>query len=244
MRLVDTHCHLDLSEYMQNIVRESFSKDISIITMTTTPKAFKKNKEICQSNKNIKVAIGLHPQLVGQRENELDLLLSYLEKTRFIGEIGIDSNTNYVTTLDKQIRVFNKIIDMCDWYGNKVISIHSVKSTELVLEILKGTIRNKSNKYILHWFTGNQNELRKAIELGCYFSINKKMINTIGGKNLIRRVPSDRILLETDAPFIEPVNSLTDIYNDLFIIVKEINKIRCEDISDQIEENSYKIIQI
>ncbi|HEY8804272.1 MAG TPA: Qat anti-phage system TatD family nuclease QatD [Clostridium sp.] len=244
MKLLDTHCHLDLSKHMEKIVRELFKEDISIITMTTTPRAFKKNKEICKNNINIKVALGLHPQLVGQRENELDLLLRYLEDAKFIGEIGIDANTQHVATINQQIRVFNRIIDMCDWYGNKVISIHSVKSAELVLKIMEGIIRNKSNKYILHWFTGNQNDLHKAIELGCYFSVNKKMLNTLGGKNLIKNIPRNKILLETDAPFIDSINTLADIYNNLYIVVKGINKIRGENMSDNIEENSYKILQI
>lgn len=243
IRLLDTHCHLDLFDNMQNIVEESQREDISIITMTTTPKAVKKNKEICKDNKNIKVAVGLHPQLVGQRENEIDLLLNYIGDNKFVGEIGIDLNTNYVKTMDQQIRVFNKIIDMCDLYGNKVISIHSVKSAELVLEILNGNIRNRSNKYILHWFTGNRDDLQEAIKLGCYFSINKNMLNTIGGKNLIRNIPINKILLETDAPFIKPISNCRDIRNDLHNIVKGISKIRDEDVSDQIEENSYEILK-
>ena len=245
MKLLDSHCHLDLLDNMKKIVRESIDDNFSIITMTTTPKAYKKNKEICQDSKNIKVAIGLHPQLISEREKELDLLLEYIKDARFVGEVGLDLNINYEKSINKQIRVFTKIIDACDWYGNKVVSIHSVRSVELVLEILRSNIRNNSNKFILHWFTGNRTNLQDAINLGCYFSINSKMQYTNRGKNIIRSLPADKILLETDAPFIVKINSVDDIYNELDSLVEQTAIIRGtekDELCKKIEENSFKII--
>lgn len=245
MKLLDSHCHLDLIDNMENIVSESIGDKICILTMTTTPKAFKKNKEICQNNENIKVAIGLHPQLVIQREKEIDLLLEYIKDTRYIGEVGIDLNKIYEKSINQQIRIFSKVIDSCDWYGNKVISIHCVKSIDLILEILRSNIRNISNKYILHWFTGNQTNLKDAINLGCYFSVNREMLNTKGGKNVVRSLPIDKILLETDAPFTKNIHSLADINSILHLTIQDIARIRIADEAEiyrKLEENSLRIL--
>ena len=84
-------------------------------------------------------------------------------------------------------------------------------------------------------------ERKLAIDNGAYFSINPKMLETKAGKDVIRNIPADRILLETDAPFTLKCNSMEDLYNELERIAREICYIRNEDVISQIEDNSMRI---
>jgi len=188
------------------------------------------------------VALGLHPQLIAEREKELDILFKYIEEAKFIGEIGIDQGPRYYKTIDAQIRIFNDIIDKCDWYGNKIISIHSLRSADIILEILRSNVRNKSNKFIMHWFTGDIKTLQDAIKLGCFFSINSQMINSDRGKKIVSILPKEKILVESDAPFVIKFESGKEHNQYMNETVRLINEIRKEDISQQISLNGIELL--
>ena len=205
MILYDTHCHLDLMPRMKDIIEESLKEELGIIAVTTTPKAYKKEIEYCKDNPNIKVALGLHPQLVKDRYDELSIVISNIYNAKYIGEVGLDFNNHYYSSKEKQIKMFSEIIKICSELGNKLISIHSVKSAEYVLRILEEFKTTSNNHCVLHWFTGSKNQIMKAIELGCYFSVNKKMLNTKGGRDLIKMIPKNKLVVETDAPFIQEI---------------------------------------
>ena len=68
---------------------------------------------------------------------------------------------------------------------------------------------------ILHWYSGGATDLRRAIEQGCYFSINHQMLQSANGKNIVGSIPVDRILIESDAPFTKGLNEkYTIAFND------------------------------
>jgi TatD DNase family protein len=243
MILYDMHCHLDLMPRMKNIIQESLKEELGIIAVTTTPKAYKKEIEYCKDNPNIKVALGLHPQLVKERYDELSIIINNICNAKYIGEIGLDFNKQYYASKEKQIEVFSEIIKVCSKLGERIISIHSVKSTAYVLNILETFNATRNNHCILHWFTGTEKQLIKAIELGCYFSVNKKMLETERGRGIIRRIPKNKLLVETDAPFIQEINFGHDIYEELYQTIKGLSELREEDLLKIIEENSQQIFR-
>ena len=119
--------------------------------------------------------------------------------TRYVGEIGLD----YVTT-DKDIRgkqrdVFQRILECCAAHGNKVLTVHSRRASADVIAMIgdrfPGTV-------ILHWFSGAIKDLRKATERGMYFSVNPAMIRSRSAQRLAAEMPRDRVLTETDGPFV------------------------------------------
>jgi len=234
---LDSHCHLDLFDNMPAFLHDWYNYDLSIITMTTTPLAYKKNQELFEKYPKIYVALGLHPQLIVEREKELNLLLNHIEKAKFIGEIGLDLGPRYYKSINAQIQALIMIIDRCDWYGDKIVSVHSLRSAEIVLEILRSNIRNQSNKYIMHWFTGSSKALDEAVELGCFFSINSRMLQSKLVRKNIVRIPKEKILLESDAPFTIKFSSSKDHCSYINQMVKMICEIKEEDISAQIKMN-------
>lgn len=113
---------------MQSLIKQFQGTDIGIIAVGTTPLAYKRELQFVTGVDNIRVSLGFHPQLVKQRGNEIDLFLQQLEKARYIGEIGLDFNQDYMDSKMQQFISFQKIVERCAIEGDKVLSIHSVKA--------------------------------------------------------------------------------------------------------------------
>lgn len=94
---------------------------------------------------------------------------------------------------------------------------------------------------IFHWFTGSMPQLEKAIELGCYFSINPGMLKTKSGMEVIKAIPIDHVLLETDAPFALKVQHIDEIEKELKRTMSRISDVIGFDISDIINKNSKEV---
>ncbi|MBN8789783.1 MAG: TatD family hydrolase [Terrimonas sp.] len=199
--LVDYHCHLDLYPDFENIIEECEKNEVHTLAVTTTPKAFPRNYELISKKKYVRAALGLHPQLVANRVDEIEIWKQYFDETRYIGEVGLDAGTQYYKSFELQKSVFQTILNTCANSREKILSIHSVRSVPIVLEMLERSSVLKKNKVVLHWFGGNANNLRKAVSLGCYFSINAEMFKSERSKELIRLLPLDKLLTETDGPF-------------------------------------------
>lgn len=199
----DFHCHLDLYPEHIALIGECEKLKILTLTVTTTPKAWPRNRELTESCSYVQAALGLHPQLVSERANELPLFEKHLAETRFVGEIGLDAGSRFYSSFAEQEAIFSRILSMCAEQRNKILTIHSVRSVSKVLKHLEKNLLPFNGRVILHWFTGTENEVRKAADIGCYFSINDEMLKSQKHRNLILQLPLDRILTETDGPFIQ-----------------------------------------
>jgi TatD DNase family protein len=144
--------------------------------------------------------LGLHPQLVAEREGELELWDRFLPETRYVGEVGLDAGPRYFKSLDAQKRVFEHVLKRCAEAGGKIITVHSVRAVKAVLDHIEEHLPVGRGKIVLHWFTGTKSEARRALELGCYFSINAAMLNAKHGP-MLAEIPLERMLTETDGPF-------------------------------------------
>lgn len=206
----DTHAHLDLYDDFEAKLNFIEKHEIYTIIMTNVPKLYGKYKVKYPDFKYGRFALGLHPELAVQYGDQINLFLDYVHEPRYIGEIGLD----FVNGVDKdQIRIFEKMIDSCDSSGNKIVSIHSRKAVNTVIDV----VGKSKNKIILHWFTGNNKELERAIENGYYFSLNNDMLATKKGQNLLVAVPANKLLIESDSPFTKHTkNNFTINYFDNF----------------------------
>lgn len=144
---------------------------------------------------------------------------------------------------DNPEEAFRDIVKLCEQYGEKVVSVHSLKSANTVIEILREYKTQRSNKYIFHWFTGSIPQLEKVIELGCYFSINPRMLKTKSGIEVVKTVPISRMLLETDIPFTFTVHYINEIEKELKRTVTMISDIVEFDVTDIIYKNSKEVFR-
>ena len=184
-----------------------------------------------------------NPQLISSGYDDMSLFKALFEKSHYIGEVGLDFSKEYIQTKEVQVHVFRDIVKLCEQCGEKVVSVHSLKSANTVIEILREYRTQRSNKYIFHWFTGTIPQLEKAIELGCYFSINPSMLKTKSGLEIINTVPVERMLLETDAPFTFKVQHIEEIEKELNRAALKISDIVKSDMMDIFCENAKEVFR-
>jgi TatD DNase family protein len=201
MRLVDFHCHLDLYPDPAAAVTEAAAARVYTLTVTTTPRAWPRNRSLTQGTACVRAALGLHPQLVADHAKEIVLWEEYLPEARYIGEVGLDAGPRYFRSLDLQKQVFERILILCAKAGGRVLSVHSVRSTKAVLDLIEAHFPSSRGRVVLHWFTGSKSEVARAVDLGCYFSVNAAMLTSERGRSVVAAIPADRLLTETDGPF-------------------------------------------
>ena len=202
-RWVDFHCHVDLYEDHAAVIAECDRERVATLAVTTTPKAWPRNRELAAKSAHVRIALGLHPQLVAERENELPLFERYLADARYVGEIGLDAGPRFYRSFPAQERVFERVLRVCAEQGGKILTVHSIRTASKVLDHIERALPQDRGRVVLHWFTGTAAEASRAVALGCYFSINGEMLRSPKHRNLVGRLPLDRLVTETDGPFVE-----------------------------------------
>ena len=200
---IDFHCHLDLYPNHIQLIKECDRLGIVTLAVTTTPKAWPRNQELTKHAQYVRVALGLHPQLISQHATEILEFEKYLPQTRYIGEVGLDAGPRYFKTLPQQKIVFEEILQMCAAHGKKILTVHSVRAVTQVLNMIESYLPNSKGRVVLHWFTGTKAEARRAVELGCYFSVNNEMLMRPTHLSMVGELPINRLLTETDGPFVK-----------------------------------------
>lgn len=197
--MMDLHCHVDLYPDHANVLKDIDNSGIYVLSVTTLPSAFRGTVALTKKLNNCRTALGLHPQLAHQRYNELSLFDSLCDRTRYIGEIGLDGSKGYAEHMEVQQVVFEHILNKCCEFNDKILTVHSLNAVDKVLELL--SVYLKAGRPILHWFLATKKQVDRAVDLGCYFSIGPAMLHSTRAKKVILWLPKDRILLETDGPF-------------------------------------------
>ena len=198
---IDTHCHLDLFPDIQNRVSAEDGYAIKTISVTNAPFVFKPNVNLFESTKNIRVGLGLHPELASQYANQINQFEELLPNTKYVGEIGLDGSSQHKQSFAIQKKLFEQILQQVSSRGPKILTIHSRNAAAETIDLLIKYLKNTSTKIILHWYSGDKASLIKALKHNMYFSINHKMISSENGRSIIKSLPIERILTETDAPF-------------------------------------------
>jgi TatD DNase family protein len=171
--------------------------------VTTTPRAWARNNELAAKTRQVRAALGLHPQLVAERADELSIWDEHLKEARYVGEVGLDAGPRHYRSLDEQKHVFEHILRACAQVGDKILTIHSVRAATPVLDMVEAYLPSTRGRAVMHWFTGTKAEARRAAALGCYFSINSRMLQNERGQGIVIDLPPDRLLTETDGPFVQ-----------------------------------------
>ncbi len=201
MRLYDTHFHLDLQKNVKAAIEEINANKIYTIAMTNLPVLYEKEKQQYDSP-YIRTALGFHPELIGEYKKYIPLMWEKLSEARYIGEVGLDFTDK--TYQADQVSFFSELVQRCRKDETKIISIHSRKAEREVLDVLDDAF---SFKAILHWYSGDESLLNRAVKMGCYFSVNGNMLKSRKIERMLEIVPKNRILLETDSPFGDTIKS-------------------------------------
>lgn len=239
-RYIDTHMHLDLANDYKKMVGLIEKNNMMVISMTNHPTVYRKFSKMVRSD-NIRIALGFHPEVIGQHFKYLDDMLSLIPEVRYIGEIGLDLRNKSSEDKNSQILSFEKIIMSCHECGGKLISIHSRGSVSKILSIIP---RKFSCSVIMHWYSGNEKNLVEAIQRGYYFSINLSMMSSNKITSILKLIPKSRLLIETDFPFID--NNEEEYMKQIFKTVTELSgyyNVEEKVILNQINYNFSEIIK-
>jgi len=201
IRGFDFHCHVDLISDPAAMIAACEKEQIVTLAVTTTPKAWPQNRRWAEKSRYVYAAPGLHPELAGERHGEIALLEEYMKESRLIGEIGLDGSPRHRKSWPVQMEVFVRALACAQRLGGRVVSMHSRRAANEVVKCLEEHTTPDRVLPILHWFSGSVAAARKAASLGCYFSVNHRTLEHDTGLALVRSLPEDRLLTETDAPF-------------------------------------------
>jgi len=198
--MIDTHCHVDRYINPQQIAQEAENQGVTTIAVTTLPEFFEQSFSLFRSYKRVRLALGLHPleassHIAVQRQKFIQLL----PKTSYIGEIGLDFSPAGRATMEKQIESFRFVLNQVR-DRPRFITIHSRNAEAKVFELLK---EYKIPIVAFHWYSGSLRLIEKIVGAGYYFSVNPAMIISKKGQNIIAQIPKERVLTETDGPYVK-----------------------------------------
>lgn len=196
-KLVDTHFHLDYYKNHGELYNNINKLEQYTLCMTNSPEIFVSCRNLYIETKYVKFALGFHPQEKSLTAKDFSDFMILLNRTNYVGEVGMDFSSDKYMDKKQQINYFERIVDVCT-SKNKLISIHLRKSENEAIKIIKRYCPQKS---IIHWFTGSTAQLEELINLNCYFSINSNMVRNKSTKSNLLLIPKNRILVESDGPF-------------------------------------------
>lgn len=198
--MIDFHCHIDLYPDPAKIVRQCADRGLYVLSVTTTPSAWAQTSALASGHDRIRTALGLHPELASERKHELALFDRLLPDARYVGEIGLDGSPEFRDRWKDQLATFEHILSSCGSVGGRIMSIHSRRAVSAVLDRLDH--HAAAGTPILHWYSGGNRDLERAVNLGCWFSVGPSMVFSNKGRQLVERMPPNRILTESDGPFV------------------------------------------
>lgn len=241
MKLVDTHCHLDFPDYkkdLDEVISRALSEGVErMIVPGTNLESSKKAVELAEKYPQIYAAVGIHPheadKVTPEEVEELKGIALKEEKVVAIGEIGLDYYRNF-SKKENQKKLFTSLIEFARRHDFPVI-VHSREAEEDVLEILKSKEEFNFLRGTLHCFSGDESFLKEILAMNFYLSFagNITFPKADSLKDLVKKVPVERLLLETDSPYITPqehrgrrnepsyLKYLIDVYSSIYQMPKE-----------------------
>lgn len=195
---VDAHVHIDRYPQPPEVLAAAEAGRVVCVAVTETPKDYELLALRIGYRKSVRVALGAHPlraERVGREQ--LKRFSTLLADVDYVGEVGLDGSREGRATLPAQRHVFDHVLG-APGIAERVLSVHSRGAEAETVAALAdaGVVA------ILHWYTGALTHAARALEAGLYFSVNAAMLRSQKGAGLLRSLPRERVLTETDGPYV------------------------------------------
>ena len=209
--MIDSHCHLDhepMFSDLKNVILRSKENGLEkILSICTTRDSFKKIIDIVKFDPIIYGTFGIHPhETTNEKTTKEDIIknVSTNKKIIAIGESGLDFYYDH-SPRDQQISSFKNHIE-ASIELNMPIIVHSRNAEKETFEVLNN-YKNSNPKILMHCFTGSSEFAYKLLTLNSYFSASGIITfkNSIDLQNTFKVIPNDKLLIETDSPYLSPV---------------------------------------
>ena len=242
--LIDAHTHLDEyrdyedgHELERKALQEINDGRILSLAVAMDLPAYEKTLTLAKRSDFIIPCFGVHPRKADLYIDSLHELDEYADSCKMIGEIGLDYFWAPKSTFSSQMGVFEYFLKKAR-EGDKVINVHTKGAEGDVIEALK---RNKSERVIIHWYSGPRWEFRELAKMGCYFTVGVQLKYSELIADIAKAIPLDRLLIETDNPSGEEWLSrrigmpkdIRSVYNQ----VAKLRKISPEELEEKVYQN-------
>ncbi|QHB17098.1 TatD family hydrolase [Mannheimia pernigra] len=211
--IIDSHCHLDSLDYenrhknVDEVIQNAKARGVHhFLSVCTTIGRFEAMKNLTAHRNDVSLSCGVHPLNVEDEPFDYDKLFQFAQdpKVVAIGETGLDYHyTPETKTLQQslfvqQIEIANKL--------NKPLIIHTRSAREDTMNMLEQNGAEKCGG-VLHCFTEDWTMAKRALEIGFYISISGIITfrNAEELRDVVRKIPLDRLLIETDSPYLAPI---------------------------------------
>ena len=253
--LIDTHTHIDMDNYKDRFDEVlATAKDYGVSKVVipgVAPSGFKRIAELCNKYENVYGAVGVHPEdLDSYNEEAENLICEYLKQKKIVavGEIGLDYYWDK-SQIERQKEIFEKQILIAKQAGKPVL-VHDREAHLDTFEILKKTKANDVG-VVMHCFSGSPEFAMVCVREGFYIALGGVVTfkNAKKVKEVAKIVPLDRLLLETDAPYMTPVPYRGKENQPAYVkfVAQEIANLRgisFEDVAQITTENAKKLLAI
>jgi TatD DNase family protein len=208
--LIDSHAHLEMPEFkkdLEAVIQRAKESGVEyIFTVGTEKKDWKRALEIANSHPSIYAILGVHPHNAKEVDDQTYPLLKELcknKKVKAYGEIGLDFFRN-LSPRDIQLKRFREQIGLAKELGLPIV-VHDREAHQETLEILKSEKAEECGG-IIHCFSGDYEMAKACIEMGFYISVPGSITfkNAESFREIVKRIPLESLLVETDAPFLTP----------------------------------------
>jgi TatD DNase family protein len=253
--LIDSHSHLEMPEFKKDlevVIRRAKTSGVEyIFTVGTEKEDWNRALEIAHSHPSVYAILGVHPHNAREIDEETYSTLRKLcadEKVRAYGEIGLDFYRN-LSPRDIQLKRFREQIVLAKELRLPIV-VHDREAHKETLEILKS---EKAEEYggIIHCFSGDDEMAKECIEMGFYISIPGTITfkHAAGFQEIIKRLPLESLLVETDAPFLAPVPFRGKRNEPSYVRytaqkVAEIKHVSFEKVAEATTENALRVYKL
>lgn len=211
--LVDSHCHLDFPDYAAEgaaaVVARANATGVGYMqTICTHISKFDQVRAVAEAHPNVFCSVGVHPHHSNEESEQTTtaeiVRLAAHPKCIGIGECGLDYYYDY-SPREKQAEVFRQHINACMETGLPLI-VHSRDAEDDTIRVIEETRAGAPLKVLLHCFSSSHAMAIRGMELGYYFSFSGIVTfpKSTELQEIARQVPLERMLVETDAPFLAP----------------------------------------
>lgn len=195
--LLDTHCHVGRYADPVGVIRAAEAAGTSIVAVTESPDEYRRLRTRLGPRNSVDVALGLHPlRAASFTPHHMARFFRLAPQTTWIGEVGLDFSREGIATKKQQLRVFDVVLTEAQ-PGRHPLTVHSRGAEAEVVRSLS----EAGLPAVLHWYSGPTHLIDRALTAGLYFSFNVAMIRSRKFASLVRAIPVDRVLLETDGPY-------------------------------------------
>jgi TatD DNase family protein len=209
--LIETHCHLDYLDHEDLITALDLARSVGIdriVTIAVSPDNLDTVLEIANAHDQVWATQGIHPHEATAYNDAVHRKIEQHcqhDKVLAIGEIGLDYYYDH-SDRKAQLSAFERQLDLATSHDLPVV-IHSREADEDMLAILRERASSLTHKGVIHSFTSGQQLAEEALELGFYLGFNgiTTFKNAHNVRAIVELTPINRIVLETDSPYLTPV---------------------------------------